>query len=387
MVKDILKKGIYIGLLLFLMCTFLGCNEGRDTYKEASEYAARGLYETAVDLYRRAISQGEDSAIVYADLALSYKHIGNQEESSRMMDVALTKSPDDPDVLLRKALCIEIDGSREETEEAFKKAISSYEDSKKVNAAIGFYAAFLYDTGRFEESITLYNQLIRADYAVSEHQLLAGRSYLSLHQFEAASLYFDLALKGDSVSAEKYLFLYDICRETEYFSGSERYFSEGLTYLKDHPKDPCSVGMYYAKAGKYDAAIRYLTEENKEESIIELITCYQKTGKTEEAISLCEKTISKGQASGNIYLKYALLRLSEGNVSSAKQLLSKVATYKDSELLEKADIVSILIAEREGDFTGAYRRLLEFEKKSALSPKLRREKLFLETILSGQEGT
>ena len=380
-----------IGIVLLVLAVALGiagCNEGGKTYERAKDAYEKGHYEEAVSLYRLAISQGEKSGVVYADLALAYQGYGDTEKADEAMERALSEGKDREAVLKREGILKYLRSEYGEAGTLFERIVAEEDtlsgEKKPGQEAlenVGFLAECRKENGEYREAIELFKFLITNGFHTLESKLKIGECLLAENEFYAAATYFDWAKEEPGMKPEHYLFIYRAAREAEDYRDSELYFQEGLS-LCTGEDGTMTVGEYYAYAGKFLAAAEKLTTENTTGAILAKAAIAIRDGRYEEAESYYQLLVRRGEELPVVYNQYMILKAVQGEYDAAKQLLSEIRSYRDRSIEEDVDWNEIILYEMQQEYRKAYDLLLEFRKTYGQSEETEREERFLSRVLT-----
>ena len=380
-----------IGILILIALgafSLSSCSEGKKSCERARSAYEEGRYEEAVSLYRLAISQGEKSGLVYADLALAYQGFGDIEKADEAMEKALSEEADRNAVLKREAILKYVRAEYGEAGTLFEKIVASdgvLSGEKKADPEtienVGFLAECRKETGSYREAVDLYKVLISNGFHTLESKLKIGECLLAENEFYAAATYFDWAKQEPSMKPEHYLFIYRVAREAEDYRDAELYFQEGLS-LCTGKDGTVTVGEYYANAGKFLAAAEKLTTENTTGAILSKAAIAVRDGRYEEAESYYQLLIRRGEELPVVYNQYMILKAVQGEYDAAKQLLTEVRSYRDRSIEEDVDWNEIMLYELQSDYRTAYDLLLEYRKTYGQTDETEREERFLSRVLT-----
>ena len=381
------KTGMLVLIFLSVLLT-AGCNEGGKTYERAKNAYEEGRYEEAVSLYRLAISQGEKSDLIYADLALAYQGFGDVEKADEAMETALSGGKDTDAVLKKEGILKYLRAEYEEAGALFEKIVRSdgvLTGEKKAGPEalenIGFLAECRKETGAYREAIDLFKVMITNEFHTLESKLKIGECLLAENEFYAAATYFDWAKQEPGMTPEHYLFIYRAAREAEDYRDSELYFQEGLS-LCTGKDGTMTVGEYYAYAGKFLAAAEKLTTENTTGAILAKAAIAIRDGQYDDAESYYQLLVRRGEELPVVYNQYMILKAVQGEYDAAKQLLTEVRSYRDRSIEEDVDWNEIMLYELELDYRKAYDLLLDYRKTYGQSDETEREERFLSRVLA-----
>ena len=372
-----------------LLCTLLsGCaDEAGKSYKEGLSLYKEGKYQEALKSYQLSVSQGLDDPVVYADMALCYEMMEDSQHAAEMISKARVLSPADKRILRREGICLFLNGdytnallvlrnSFPEGEEEAEK-----EEGPNELETRGFIAQALMKTGSYEEAVEELNILITANDHATQHLILAGECYLLMHQFSAADQYFELVAGQADRKPSHYLYMYNACVAAGSYSSAVRYFEEGLKLTGEGTDHEMTAGEYYARAGRLsDAEISLSGESSVGARLAEASLC-TRDGRYDEAETIYKDLLSRGEETAEVYSAYMLLMIVSGKPNEARELLKRVESFNDREVLRSARWNEIILLEMEQDYDYAYEKLLMYRQEFGTTEETEREALFLSRVL------
>ena len=371
-------------LFLFLALLFCGCQDALKSYNAGLDAYGEGRFSDACALFEQAVSQGEKSGKIHADLALSYLRSGNTEKADEEILTAKDLAPDDPDVLKKAGLFFYYQNDKKAALSYFQRSLTS--DIKALNErdleTCAYAAEIEKSSGNYNEAIRLYNLLIEAGYHPQEHEFLAGDCYLELQQIDADCQYFDMLASHSETSPYYYLAIYKKLWEKKAYTKAENYFNKGVL-LTEKEESPVSKGEYYASAGKYEAANAYFKEETRLTGLLAKARTLQENQRYDEAEAVYVELLKRGDVNADVYNQYMMLKMRTGAYTEAFQLLTQVKSYKDPEVMKQALWNEVVLYELTEDYETAFDRLNDYINTYEVPESVKREYRFLSRVKKG----
>ena len=383
------KRTIFCILAAVLISALLsGCaDEAGKSYKEGLSLYKEGKYQEALKSYQLSVSQGLKDPVVYADMALCYEMMEDSQHAAEMISKARVLSPSDKRILRREGICLYLNGDYSNAILVLRNSFPEKDEKDKKEEgpdeleARGFIASALMKTGSYEEAVQELNILITANDHATQHLILAGECYLLMHQLSAADQYFELVAAQADRKPSHYLYMYNACVAAGSYSSAVRYFEEGLKLTGEGRDHEMTAGEYYARAGRLSDAEISLSGESSVGARLAEASLYTRDGRYEEAETIYKDLLSRGEETAEVYSAYMMLKIVSGKSDEARELLKRVESFKDHEVLRSARWNEIILLEMEQDYDYAYEKLLEYRQEFGTTEETEREALFLSRVL------
>ena len=373
-------SGKYLLILLFLLLpVFLAaCSESDKSYESGLKNYREGHYQEAVHDYRLAISQGGESAELYADLALSLIRLKETDEALKNMNIALGKDPGSPVIQKKIGLFYRDLGDTETALKYLGPLVpkEGEELSPDDLDTMGLTAGLLVRKGAYEEAVPLYERLINQEYHVLEHDILIGEAYLGMHQVYAACLYFDLASEKAETKPQHILRIRKALLAAGERREALRYFKKGLA-LAEESGSSMSPGEYLLAAGEEEEAAEYLSDPHSVNAGLCRAMTLMNSGEYEEAEMALESLLRENPDSMLISNQYMILKARKGDYSSAFQMLSHIEASDDEKMIREARFNEVMIYEMMEEYGEAFKKAAEFRTFYPQDSSLDREYAFL----------
>ena len=381
------KRTIILTILLAAaLCLLLsGCaDEAGKSYQEGLRLFREGQYQEAIKSYQLSVSQGNKDPVVYADMAVCYEMMEDSAHAAEMISKARVLSPADQRIRRREGICLFLTGDYKNAILVLRASLpeeEQKEESGEVLEARGFIASALMKTGAYEEAVAELNRLITANYHATEHILLAGECYLAMHQLSAADQYFTMIASQADRKPSHYLRMYNACVDAASYASAVTYFEQGLALTGEGDKYEMTAGEYYARAGRLSDAEISLSGEKSVGAKLAEASLLTRDGRFEEAEAVYTELLGRGEDSAEIYSSYMVLKIVSGKPDEARELLRRVQSFGNREVLRSALWNEVVLCEMEGDYELAYEKLAAYRADYGTTEETEREMLFLSRVL------
>ena len=387
-----MKKRAFVWIVLIAVLTgtlLSGCkNEAGKSYKEGLRLYQEGKYQEALKNYQLSVSQGNKDPVVYADMALCYQMMEDAQNAAEMISKARVLSPSDKRILRREGICLFLAGDYPNAILVLRNSFPDEEEKDKEKEegpdereARGFIASALMKTGAYEEAVQELNTLITANDHATAHLILAGECYLKLHQFAAADQYFELVAAQEDRKPSHYLYIYNACVDAGSYASAVGYFEDGLLLTGEGSDHEMTAGEYYARAGRLSDAEISLSGESAVGAKLAEASLYTRDGRYAEAEAIYTELLGRGEETAEVYSAYMVLKIVSGKPDEARELLRRVQSFGDREILKSALWNEVILCEMEGDYELAYEKLLIYRADFGTTEETEREMLFLSRVM------
>ena len=366
-------------LFTALVLVLSSCGYGERSYEKGREAFQRGDYETSVQEFSRAISQGYTDADVYADLAYAQLKTGDTEKALKNMNTALKKEPESPDLKRRIGLFYREAGDLDAALLYLNEALPEDADySMEDVETLGFRGEVLFRLERYSEAIDTFLKLIDLKYHVLEHDILIGEAYLKMNQMYAATEYFRLTRSKEEALPEHFLRIYLDLTAYGQTREAKKYYEEGLKRaIEGTTASTMTPAEFCVAAGKPEEAEPYFEDGNSREARLAHAMVLVNQRKFPEAEVIYRALIAEGEDGADVYNQYLIMKVEEGDYDSAFQLLAQVYALADDNERKNAMFNEIVIYERMEDYETAFEKAREFKKAFPMDPSADREYDFL----------
>ena len=378
------RFAIILICLAVLSVLLSGCaDEAGKSYKEGLRLYQEGKYQDALKNYQLSVSQGNKDPVVYADMAVCYEMLEDSKSAAEMISKARVLSPSDKRILRREGICLFLKGDYRNAVLVLRSSLPEEEKDEEAAdlEARGFIANALMKTGSYEEAVAELNRLITANDHATQHVILAGECYLRMHQFAAADQYFALIAGQADKKPSHYLYIYNACVEVGSYSSAVAYFEDGLALTGEGNGYEMTAGEYYARAGRLTDAEISLSGESTTGARIAKAALLTRDGRFEEAEAIYTELLARGEDTAEVYSAFMVMKIVSGKADEARELLRKVQSFGDREVLKSALWNEVILCEMEGDYELAYEKLLLYRVDYGTTEETEREFLFLSRVL------
>lgn len=320
----------------------------------------QGNYNQAISIYTDAIKQYPEQDVLYANRALCYKSIGNFRNAILDLEKSLGINPKSVKNLKRKAeYCLSI-GNFSEAINCFHKC-SNFEpresshktDITLANNYLNNFNEVLkeFHKENYSKSEELSKVLLKVCVGFKELKVIYMESLIHNNKLQEASDYWGKLGDNDRVDDE---FLYIICKIFYYegnYDKAKTFMKKLLSKVNDNhkynklyqnivsiEKEKENANSLF-KAGKYtEAIVAYTTILNMDTAnkvfnstiIANRALCYDKLGKTIEALSDMNTSLSWNDKYTKGFLRRANLNMKLSNFEQAKYDFKRVSDLEPS---------------------------------------------------------
>ena len=280
-------------------------------------YSRKGDDKEALDFFNRVINefpQGELARLSRIELAQSYYHLGQYQDSLDMLE----------DVSAREALELKIDAARKIGDDELLRSIyqefeERYPDVELPSEDYYSLAIAQFDSGDFRQAIETLKILAETDPEEDlkrEINYWLGLSFYRLQDYAQAKNYFQRNdyLLGDDISIKSLYMLAESYYQLEEFTQAINYYSEFLQNYKNHS---------LAEHVQYSISWSYLNDRNYQKalsSIAYLLDNYPESEYIEESA----------------FLKGKIQFLLTDNQNAGESLLNFLEKYPSSQYREES---------------------------------------------------
>lgn len=258
----------------------IGAPEGRTSNSEARDqcrlgnlYASSGIYEYAVQAYKRAIQIDPSYVIAHHNLGVAYYKMGLFDEAISEFNLAIKMRPDIPLFHYALGLVLKDDRKFEESIESFSKAIEL--DQNYLDAYYRRGCAYFY-IDELQKAEADLQEVSKRD--VKFHNVLynLGIIYFSMKRWEESRSAFSKHLELYPNDADAHYCLALICLNSENDTeGASFHLHKALQVDPEHLKSRFHLALIYARE-------RYNDPTNRTKAIEQLINIINNYDDTED---------------------------------------------------------------------------------------------------------
>ncbi len=300
-----------------------GCGESKTPAVDEGMAAVEALdYNTALQCFEKAMTDGEDLRLLYRGQGLAYMGLTQYEE-------AVT---------------------------AFEKALSC--SNGRVDAIdydINYYlATAYYKLGDYDSSIGAYSAIINMNPKDRLAYRLRGSVRIA-NDYDKAKADFDKAISLGKEDYDQLIDIYLVLERYGYKEVGQEYFQTALgsdtKSMTDYQR-----GRIYYYLGDYDSARNYLEKARKTEgyeAVLLLGQTYEELGDYNYAISVYSSFIEGDQSNAGIYNRLGLCRMELGAYNEALAAFQAGMNVENCNIMQTLKFNEIVTYERLGEYQTA----------------------------------
>ena len=344
--------------LLLAVCLSLGTLAGCSTeeinnYRQAELDLADGHFQTALEEYETAVSDGIKVAESYRGAGVANVRLGNYEAAIEDFTQALN--------------C-------EKVGKALKKDILSYR------------AAAYLKTKSYEEALTDCQALAEGYDMDADLYFLSGEVALAMDSYEEAASYFEQAY-GEDATYDMAIRIYAVYLEQDMEADGTRYLEAALSGEAKNAQDHCDRGRVYYYMDDYDNAseeLKQAIDGGNTEAMALLGMVYMEQKDTANARSMFQQYVSQAENGAKGYNGLALCDIADGDYDSALSNISSALTFAEGEELKSLLFNEMTVYEKKLDFATAKQKAEEYLELYPDDKTMKKELAFLKTRVTGQ---
>lgn len=347
------------GLLLAAGClsltVLMGCStESTKTYNQAAQDLENGNYETALEEYEAAITDGVKLAQSYRGAGVAQLKLGNYEE-------AIT---------------------------AFGNALDCDKVGKNLKKDILSYRAAAYlKTKAYDEAMADCQALAESYDMDADLYFLTGETALAMDSYEEASSNFEQAYSEDA-TYDRAIQIYGAYLDKDMEADGTRYLEATLSGTAKNAQDHCDRGRVYYYMDDYDNAVEELKQAidgSNTEALALLGMVYMEQGDSANARTMFQQYVSQADNGAKGFNGLALCDIEDGDYDSALSNIASGIHVADDEDLQNLLFNEIAVYEKKLDFQTALQKAQEYLDLYPDDKTVKKELAFLKTRVSGTE--
>ncbi len=334
-------KKIYLNIIIiliaFLAFGFFIYSRVKDasTIIEARKYQNNGNYEKSAELYLKALKETPNNFNFYRELAIIYKHTGEQIKLKQIFDDGLKVNPDDKYFLVNAGWMNFKEKKYAEAEKQFEKVFNK--DKKNANIAF-MYARTLQEEGKFREALEIFQIALKNGFDKKRcHLNIASIYECGFNDYKKALEYYKIYLEEATDKDKK---IVDKIKDFTQWNIGEKLEQEGKyaeaieEYNKQLKGGNTSIAVYSRLGRAYRKNCNFLTGEsiyvkalgkydNNYYILNNLGSLYFKIERYKDALSCWLDAIKKDPEKPNAYYNLGTLNTKLGNFDKAEEYYLK----------------------------------------------------------------
>lgn len=272
----------------------------------------------------------------------------------------------------------------------YAEAVSAFNSALKQSVGkvgeteldICYYkAAAQYAGGDIEAAIATYTALIEYDKEAAEAYFQRGCLYLKQGNTQQAKNDYDKAIQYNPEEYELYISIYENLAAYGQQDIGESYLDKAFSVKSGEAEGQVQRGRIYFLKGEYENAVAELTKAIEAEAVdayFYLAQVYDAQGDSANAENYYQAYAATGNANAKSLNALGEISMEKGNYAEALGYFSE-ALAMEGNVSEKEIMQNQIIAyEYSGDFSSAWKVLLEYIKLYPMDEQLEREYIFLE---------
>ena len=339
--------------LLLAVCLSLGTLAGCSTeeinnYRQAELDLADGNFQTALEEYETAVSDGIKVAESYRGAGVANVRLGNYEAAIEDFTQALN--------------C-------EKVGKALKKDILSYR------------AAAYLKTKSYEEALTDCQALAEGYDMDADLYFLTGETALAMDSYEEASANFEQAY-GEDATYDRAIQIYGAYLNRDMEADGTRYLEAALSGTAKNAEDHCDRGRVYYYMDDYENAeseLKQAIDGDNTEALVLLGMVYMDKGDSANAKAMFQQYVSQAENGAKGFNGLALCDIEDGDYDSALSDIESGIHEAGAEDMQSLLFNEIVVYEKKLDFQTALQKAQEYLELYPEDKTVKKELAFLKT--------
>ncbi len=359
---------------------------------DAAKAYTAGDYATCEEKLNEALASSLDDPDIYADLALTYSAMGDDDKAEDYLEAAMqyTETGSQRAFIYRTQGLIAYNSRNYDLAIAyFKMALSENITSSELRVDILKYKADSEQhTENYNQVINTLTELISYD-SSPENRELRGKAFYKISDYDSAIMDFQAAISGGLSGYSQYIELY----EAQMALGETEEAEETLTHLLSL-EDKASAyyflkGMIHLKSGRLEEARDELENAQVlgyELADLGLAELYVKTGEHTNAKHIYDNYINSGAidrlddgTKARVYSQYSNCLLNLGDSAGALSYIQNALDLADAESKQTISFNLICVYEYLGRWSDAYNAAANYVNSYPDDEKGYKEYTFLST--------
>lgn len=271
----------------------------------ANIYVQQEKLEDAVPIYEEILRLEPDSEIVSTRLGILYTHLDQYDVAEKIFQDLLTKNPESYFTTLSLARLLK-------QKNEYKEALIQYERALTLNWSkeLAFEIGYVYSSQKnFDDALRIYTTITDNDNFDERALLSRIQTLLDLDKFDEAEKELH-SLRQFSENPEKIEFILSKVFLQQEKVHEAREILHRLDKEEDNDEARYMLALIAYRESKYPESLEFIrriraTSANHEEAVYLHVRILEKQEKTEQAIALLEKNVTREKSRSPLF--YALL--------------------------------------------------------------------------------
>ena len=353
------------------------CNEGMESYNE-------GDFAKAAECFEQAAKKEPKNTEYYVYMGMAQEESGNYDDAIASVQKVVEIDDGCGDAHRGMGLTYYKQNFYEEAAAEFAKAVQTdgnYDDTSLD--AMKYYAACLYDIGKYDEAVSQYSILIDKlpKEELAEMYYYRGSTYIMLGDENSAALDYEASIKLESDDYDRYCSMYANFMAAGYTDRAESYLKR---LLNSDNMDGLLAGKTYYNLGDYKKAEEYLHKEynsGDNEAAYYLAMTYEALEDYASADEFYEKYLSKNPNDAVIYNQYGTYMIMRGKYENALSYIQTGISLNDASAMKELLFNQAVCYEYMSDYGKALELFNEYLEQYPNDPDALKEQEFLKTRL------
>ncbi|MGN0378869.1 MAG: tetratricopeptide repeat protein [Butyrivibrio sp.] len=351
------------------------CNQGMEFYNE-------GEYAKAADYFGQAVDKEPENAEYYVYMGMAQEECGNYEDAIASFRKAAEIKEGYRDAYRGIGIAYFRQGCYEEAAAELVKAVQTdgkYDDISLD--AIKYYAACLYNTGKYREAIAQYSILtdkLSKD-ELADIYYYRGTAYIMLKDENNAVIDYEEAIRLNDDDYDRYCSMYANFMAAGYTERAQSYLKR---LLNADDMDGMLAGKTYFNLGDYAKAEEFLRKEyngGNNEAAYYLAMTYEALEDYASAEQFYDEYLGKNPNDALIYNQYAAYLINRGKYDNALAYIETGISLNNSEVMRELLYNQAVCYEYISDYSKALELFNEYLKKYPNDADALKEQKFLQT--------
>lgn len=381
-----MKKRIMAGLaLVFAVSSVVvtGCSgAGKRVCNQGMEYYNEGDYAKAAEYFGQAADKEPKNTEYYVYMGMAQEECGQYNDAAASFQKAIDIDNSCREAYRGKGITYFRQGYYEEAAEELIKAVRTdgkYDDTGLD--ALKYYAACLYNTGKYDEAVTQYGILIEnlPKDELADMYYFRGSAYIMLKNENSAVLDYEESLKLKNDDYDRYCSMYSNFMAAGYTDRAQSYLKR---LLNADDMDDMLAGKTYFNLGDYKKAEEFLHREynnGNNEAAYYLAMTYEALLDYTSADKFYEDYLGRNPNDPVIYNQYGAYLIRRGKYENALAYIETGISLNNSDVMRELLYNQAVCYEYMSDYSKALGLFNEYLKQYPSDDDAAKEQEFLLT--------